>query len=77
MKYTKTVTVPFADNLESLKIGQWFRVQTLGNMRGQYLGKTRAGVYVVRWQNESAKFTESDARANKSLRQFAKVYGSK
>lgn len=76
MLYTSTLFV----TLQSLennppKIGQWVKLDS-APLRGQYLGKTRAGVTVVRWQNQ--KFGKlADTKSNKYLRQFAVVNGSK
>lgn len=72
MKYTKTVFVSSVAELPALKIGQWFTNET--GSRGQYLGITKTGAHVVRWQAKD-KFGKIDARANKPLRQFAKIYG--
>lgn len=73
MLYAKTIFVSSISSLDNLKIGQWF--QNEQNQRGQYLGKTNAGVSVVRWQN--GKMQTRDVKANKPLRAFAKIYGSK
>lgn len=73
-QYTKTVLVSSIDTDFNLRIGQWVTTET--GSKGQYLGKTRAGVMVVRWQNRE-KFAKVDAKANRPLRQFAKLYGSK
>lgn len=75
MKYTCTrVIVGF--NFNGLKPGQW--VQLAGQKtRGQYMGTTAHGTEVIRWQNETATFSKTDAKANKPLRRFAKVYGSR
>lgn len=55
------------------KAGQWVLID--GATRGQYLGKTRAGVIVVRYQN--GRFgSKADTKSNHHLRQFAKVNGS-
>lgn len=60
---------------DQVKPGQWVRDINTG-IRGQYLGKTTAGVIVIRWQN--AKFGKlADCKSNHYLRQFAKVNGSK
>lgn len=56
------------------KAGQWILID--GQTRGQYLGKTRAGVIVVRYQN--GRFgSNADTKSNHYLRQFAKVNGSR
>lgn len=69
-QYKPTMLVSSISNF-SVRIGQW--VQTETGSRGQYLGTTAIGTVVVRWQN-SGKFSKRDARANKPLRQFARVY---
>ena len=73
MRYGKTLFLLNAQNIKGLQAGQW--IQDATGARGQYLGKTDAGVIVIRWQN--AKFAKRDAINNKHLRRFAKVYGSK
>ena len=75
MQYTQTQFVTLA-TLENNppKIGQWVKVD--GVIRGQYLGKTRAGVVVVRYQH--GNFGKlADAKSNHYLRQFAVVNGAK
>lgn len=63
----------------TMRPGQW--VHTEYGARGQFLGVTRAGVTVIRWQ--SGKFgtqgatQQTDARQNGTLRTYAKVYGSR
>ena len=71
--YRPTMLVSSIQNF-SVKVGQW--VQTETGSRGQYLGTTAAGTLVIRWQN-SGKFAKRDAKANKALRKFATIYGSK
>ena len=56
------------------KVGQW--VKNDFGQRGQFLGVTLSGALVIRWQTYKA-FSKTDALANKPLRQFAKIYGSK
>ena len=74
MQYGKTLFVINAANLKNqLQAGQW--VQDSTGIRGQYLGETDSGTIVIRWQN--GKFSKRDAKNNKNLRRFAKVYGSK
>lgn len=73
MRYSKTLFLLNAQNIKGLQAGQW--VQDSTGARGQYLGKTDAGVIVIRWQN--AKFTKRDAVNNRHLRRFAIVYGSR
>lgn len=56
------------------KPGQWVLID--GATRGQYLGKTKSGVIVMRYQN--GKFgSKADTASNHHLRQFAKVNGSR
>lgn len=63
-------------NFSGLKPGQWISLDD--GSRGQYLGTTRAGSVVVRWQqSDGPKFAKRDAQANKPLRAFAKRYGAK
>lgn len=71
MKYTKTLLVSSVGSFDGIKPGQWIVTET--NQRGQYLGKSKSGAVVVRWQN--GKFCDnglSDAFNNKWLRNFAK-----
>lgn len=72
MRYQSTLLVSSITVLSGVKVGQWIQLET--GQRGQFLGVTRAGVNVVRWQN--SKFQTVDAKANKPLRQFAKLYGA-
>lgn len=74
MKYLETVTVYSELQFDSFKPGQWF--QWNNGARGQWLGKTRAGVDVVRYQAD--KFgKDSDLVQNKTKREYAKLYGAK
>ena len=75
MQYVNTVLVSSIGAFNGIKPGQWIQIET--GSRGQYLGKTKAGANVIRWQSEQSKFARVDAKANKPLRQFAKLYGSK
>ncbi len=75
MKYVSTKFVTLA-SLETNppKVGNWVMID--GAIRGQYLGKTKAGTIVVRYQN--GKFGKlADTKSNHYLRQFAKVNGAK
>ncbi len=75
MKYTQTKFVTLS-SLESCppKPGQWVLID--GAVKGQYLGKTKAGTIVIRYQN--GKFGKlADTKSNHYLRQFAKVNGAK
>lgn len=62
-------------NFNGIKPGQWIALADGQNIRGQYLGTTARGTEIIRWQNEN--FSKTDAKANKPLRQFAKIYGAK
>lgn len=74
MRYTSTKRI-IGYNFHGLQPGQWV---SLDNTRGQYLGTTRAGSEVIRWQqSDGPSFSKRDAQANKPLRQFAKRYGAK
>ncbi len=81
-KFTKTFRVTDLDSLTNSNVrpGQW--VECMG-VRGQYLGTTRAGVVVIRYQNEGRKFGQGgtdrtkDARANAVMRDYARNYGAK
>ena len=75
MKYTeaKFVTLATLEN-NPPKVGQWVLID--GAIKGQYLGKTGAGVVVMRYQ--SGKFGSiADTKSNHYLRQFAIVNGAK
>lgn len=70
---TQFVTLKSLEN-NPPKIGQWILID--GATHGQYLGKTNAGVIVMRYQN--GKFgSKADTKSNHYLRQFAKVNGAK
>ena len=56
------------------KIGQWVMMDS--GIRGQYLGKTKAGAIVIRWQNGNFG-NAADTKSNHYLRRFALVNGSK
>jgi hypothetical protein len=75
MKYTTTRFVTAASlQSDPPKIGQWVLID--GAIRGQYLGRTKTGAVVVRYQN--GKFGSlADTLSNHYLRQFAVVNGSK
>lgn len=72
MRYTKTVTIQSIQQLDSLQAGQWFKLGDYGNP-GQYMGKTRAGVDVVR----HGKFSKASAKRNNLQRAYAKSHGAK
>lgn len=70
-QFKSTVLVSSIDSFDGIKIGQW--IVTEMGQRGQYLGKTQAGVTVVRWQNgKFCSINKSDVYNNKWLRKFAK-----
>lgn len=76
MKFINTVkTDIFNLSANSLHIGQWIRDNATGS-RGQFLGVTTAGTVVIRWQKDG-NFARRDAKANKPLRTYAKIYGAK
>lgn len=49
MRYQPTILVSSIGNFEGIKPGQWVQIET--GARGQYLGHTKTGVVVIRWQN--------------------------
>ena len=79
-RYTKTITVysPLCFDQLGFKPGQWFQwAGAKGNgSRGQWLGKTRAGVDALRYQSDKfGKF--ADTERNKLMRKWAKQNGAK
>lgn len=70
---TKFISLENLNEPNAPKIGQWIKNEY--GQRGQYLGCTLAGAVVIRWQRNN--FEKRDALANKPLRAFAKIYGSK
>ena len=74
MKYAKTITIFSELQFDSMHPGQWFKWNN--GARGQWLGKTRAGVDAVRYQAD--KFGKvSDTKRNHLVRAWAKRNGSK
>lgn len=74
MKYLKTITIFSALEFDEFKPGQWFKWNH--GARGQWLGKTRAGVDVVRYQwGTYGKVSDNDR--NRLLRTWAKSNGAK
>ncbi|GAB6525163.1 hypothetical protein bcgnr5398_55510 [Bacillus cereus] len=74
MKYSKTITVYSEIQFDSMKPGQWF--QWNNGARGQWLGKTRAGVDYVRYQ--TGKFGSKSDCAHNALKRFtARLHGAK
>lgn len=75
-KYQKTVTVYDLLQFDSLTPGQWIRWNN--GAKGQWLGKTRSGVDVVRYQPEDRKWGQPvDCKRSAMLRKYAKSHGSK
>jgi hypothetical protein len=72
MRYTKTVIIHSKQGFDSLHIGQWFQLGKHG-MKGQYLGKTRAGVDACRY----GKFSTMNAVRNMLVRSWAKQNGAR
>jgi hypothetical protein len=72
--YKSTVdTTGFSDSdFRQLRIGQW--VAIMGELRGQYLGITAAGVTVINYKKAPSMVRQF--KANRPLRQFAKLMGS-
>lgn len=66
-RFVSTILVSSIGDFSRVRIGQW--VQTETGSRGQYLGQSRAGVTVIRW--ESGKFDKVSAYNNAHLRRFA------
>ena len=76
MRYQPTILVSSIGSFDNIKPGQW--VQTEMGNRGQYLGHTKSGAVVIRWQD--GKFCENnpnDAFNNRRLRKFALSSSSK
>lgn len=73
-KYQPTIRIFSDSEFGKLKAGQWI-VNSAGS-RGQYLGITRQGVVVIRWQ-PGIFGAKRDTRNNANLRRYAKDYGSK
>jgi hypothetical protein len=77
-KYQKTVTVYDLMEFDSLTPGQWVRFGGAGGARGQWMGKTRAGVDVVRYQPENRVWGQPvDCTRSAMLRKYAKSHGAK
>ena len=74
-KYQKTIFVNSASlAINPPKVGQWVMLD--GDIKGQYLGTTKAGTVVMRYQHNKFGKLE-DCRSNWALRQFALINGSK
>lgn len=74
MKYVKTITIFSELQFDSMRPGQWFKWHN--GARGQWLGKTRAGVDAVRYQS-GVYGKVSDNDRNHLLRVWAKSNGAK
>lgn len=76
-RYTKTVTIYSNLCFDALTPGQWFQWAGAPDAgRGQWLGKTRAGVDAVRYQG--GKFGKpADTLRNHMVRKWAKQNGAK
>lgn len=73
MKYVNTLLVS-GYSFNGIKPGQWIKL--CDGSTGQYMGTTKAGTDVINWKRQPV-FDKTMARANKPLRAYAKVYGSK
>lgn len=78
-KFTKTQYKPTIDasgfdvqQFKQLHLGQWV---TVFGSRGQYLGVSRAGVVVVNYKTSQGERMHDHMKANKPLRQFARLKG--
>ena len=58
---------------KALHVGQWV---TVFGARGQYLGVSRAGTVVVNYKTSQGEKMRDHMRANKPLRQFARIKGT-
>jgi len=62
-----------APQFKALHVGQWV---TVFGARGQYLGVSRAGTVVVNYKTSQGERMRDHMRANKPLRQFARIKGT-
>lgn len=70
MKYQPTMLVSSIGNFEGIKPGQWVQIET--GSRGQFLGHTKTGAVVIRWQNgKFCQTNHNDVFNNRWLRKFA------
>lgn len=76
-RYIKTIIVYSNLCFDTMTPGQWFQWAGAPDAgRGQWLGKTRAGVDAVRYQG--GKFGKlADTTRNKLVRKWAKENGAK
>ena len=71
--YQPTKLIINQTQFETIKPGQWISID--GQTRGQFLGKTKAGVIVIRYQ--SGNFgAKKDTQSNHLLRQYAIINGA-
>lgn len=77
MRYIKTITVYSNLCFDTMKPGQWFQWAGAPDAgRGQWLGKTRAGVDAVRYQGGNFG-KPADLTRNYLVRKWAKSNGAK
>lgn len=70
MRYQPTILVSSIGSFDKIKPGQWVQIET--GARGQYLGHTKTGAVVIRWQNgKFCQVNNNDVFNNKWLRKFA------
>ena len=75
-KFEKIKGISSFDNIPSTaKPGQWYIDGQ--STRGQYLGRTSAGVTVINYKRFTGQIDQPHMLANKALRGFAKRYGSR
>lgn len=73
-QYQPTKLIINQTQFETIKPGQWVSID--GQTRGQFLGKTKVGVIVIRYQSGSFG-AKKDTHSNKLLRQYAVINGAK
>jgi len=74
MRYQKEITIFNAQQFDTMQVGQWFKWSN--GARGQWLGKSKAGVDYVRYQ--TGKFGSESDLANNALKRFmARLHGAK
>ena len=72
-KYQPTIdtTIFSNDDYAKLRIGQWVKIM---DNKGQYLGITSANIVTINYKK--APTMKAQFKANRPLRQFAKIMGS-
>ena len=70
MKYQPTILVSSIGNFDGIKPGQWVQIET--GSRGQYLGHTKSGAVVIRWQN--GKFCQTTITMCLTIAGFASLH---